>query len=105
MEELATLKSALPSVVMHSGALDPHSLFWTMYVPPATRAVWNWQSVVVAASATVAPETSAPAPATVVTTAVASARTCLYAFIRPPVSPSDSTFPSVESALSADGTG
>jgi hypothetical protein len=28
IEEFATVKSALPSVLMHSGALDPHSLFW-----------------------------------------------------------------------------
>jgi hypothetical protein len=30
IEELVTLKSAPPSVLMHSGAVEPHSLFWTV---------------------------------------------------------------------------
>src|SRR5215471_6276578 len=55
IDELATVKSALPSVVMHSGALEPHSLFCTMYVPPETDAVCDWQRVDVAACAPAVP--------------------------------------------------
>src|ERR1700722_5258659 len=61
MDELATVKSALPSVVMHSGALEPHSLFCTVYTPPPTAAGWAWQSWVVAAGAPPAPVASSPA--------------------------------------------
>ena len=50
IEELATVKSSLPSVVTHSEALESNSLFCTMYVPPDTDAVCSWQSVVVAAA-------------------------------------------------------
>src|SRR5215469_9644638 len=63
MDELATVKSALPSVVMHSGALEPHSLFCTVYAPPPTAAVCDWQSWVVAARAPPAPVASSPAAA------------------------------------------
>jgi hypothetical protein len=38
MAELATVKSAFPSVVTHSDALEFHSLFSTVYAPPATEA-------------------------------------------------------------------
>src|SRR5215469_3945762 len=61
MDELATVKSALPSVVMHSGALEPHSLFCTVYTPPLTAAVCDWQSWVVAARAPPDPVASSPA--------------------------------------------
>jgi hypothetical protein len=30
MEEFVTVKSVPPSVLMHSGALDPHSSFWAV---------------------------------------------------------------------------
>ncbi len=49
IDEFATVKSALPSVVMHSDALEPHSLFWMVYVPPDAEAVCELHSVVVAA--------------------------------------------------------
>ena len=45
------MKSALPSVVTHSEALESNSLFCTVYVPPDTGAVCSWQSVVAAAAA------------------------------------------------------
>src|ERR1700749_2192401 len=61
MDELATVKSALPSVVMHSGALEPHSLFCTVYTPPATAVVCDWQSWVVAARVPTDPVASRPA--------------------------------------------
>src|ERR1700722_5589228 len=61
MDELATVKSALPSVVMHSGALEPHSLFCAVYTPPPTAAVCDWQSWVVAARAAPDPVASSPA--------------------------------------------
>src|ERR1700691_4876046 len=38
MAELATVKSAFPSVDTHSDALEFHSLFSTVYAPPATEA-------------------------------------------------------------------
>ena len=49
IEECATRKSAFPSVVMHSGARDPHSLFWIWYAPPLTGRTWVRHSVVVVA--------------------------------------------------------
>src|ERR1700691_4247858 len=49
IEESATVKSSLPSVVAHSDALESYSLFCTMYVPPDTDAVCSWHSDVVAA--------------------------------------------------------
>jgi hypothetical protein len=30
IEELVTVKSAPPSVLMHSGAVEPHSSFWSV---------------------------------------------------------------------------
>ncbi len=39
IEELATVKSALPSVLTHSGALESNSLVCTMYEPPPTASV------------------------------------------------------------------
>src|ERR1700733_7197396 len=61
MDELATVKAACPSVVMPSGAPEPPSLFCTVYTPPPTAAVCDWQSWVVAARAPPAPVTSSPA--------------------------------------------
>src|SRR3954447_10115713 len=51
IEELATVKPALPSVLTHSGALESNSLFCTVYVPPDTGAVCCWHSDVVTAAA------------------------------------------------------
>src|ERR1700733_3698326 len=51
IDEFATVKSAFPSVVTHSGALEFHSLFCTVYAPPATAAVCELHKVVVAARA------------------------------------------------------
>jgi hypothetical protein len=67
MEELATVKSVPPSVVMHSAALEPHSLFCTVYVPPPAGAVCELHSVVLAASADGPVTASAVAPAVVST--------------------------------------
>src|SRR5690348_7100501 len=74
IEEFATVKSAPPSVVMHSGALDPHSLFWIVYVPPPADAVCELHSVLVAACE-LAGSTQAPAAARA--TAAARASACL----------------------------
>jgi hypothetical protein len=83
--ELATVKSALPSVVTHSDALESYSLFCTMYVPPATDAVCSWHSVDVAACAPVLPATTASPPPSVSTSAVRVARTgFLCRTLRPP---------------------
>ena len=49
IDELATVKSAFPSVFTHSEALEFHSLFSTVYAPPATEAVCELHRVVVAA--------------------------------------------------------
>src|ERR1700734_382030 len=85
MPEFATVKSALPSVVTHSDALESYSLFCTMYVPPPTDAVCSWHSVVVAACAPVLPTTEASAPPSVSTSAVTVARTAFLCLIRPPL--------------------
>src|ERR1700733_10710479 len=69
MPELATVKSAFPSVVMHSEAPEFHSLFCTMYAPPATGAVCSAQRLDVAARAWAAPAVSPPAAATATRTA------------------------------------
>jgi hypothetical protein len=45
---------------MHSAALEPHSLFCTVYTPPPTAAVCDWHSWVVAARALAGPATISP---------------------------------------------
>ena len=68
MAELATVKSAFPSVVTHSDALEFHSLFSTVYAPPATEAVCELHKLL-AAWAAVAVRESAAIAASIVTAA------------------------------------
>jgi hypothetical protein len=51
MDEFAIVKSAPPSVLAHSEALESYSLFCTMYVPEETEVVCSLHTVVVAALA------------------------------------------------------
>src|ERR1700685_3234669 len=71
MDELATVKSAFPSVVTHSDALEFHSLFSTVYAPPATAAVCELHRVVEAAWA--APELARVSEAVAASVAAATA--------------------------------
>jgi hypothetical protein len=74
MAEFATVKSAPPSVVMHSEALEFHSLFCTVYAPLDTGVVCVVpHSCVVAACAWVAVRVSAAVAATEAATAVSGA--------------------------------
>src|ERR1700722_10401478 len=80
MDVFATVKSAFPSVVTHSGALEFHSLFCTVYAPPATAAVWELHKVVVAACAGAAAKT--PDAASIATAARMGMSLCLESFTR-----------------------
>jgi hypothetical protein len=83
IEELATVKSAFPSVVTHSDALEFHSLFSTVYCPPATAAVCELHKVVVAAWAVAVAETASAAAAASIAEATASGlSTCVLTVMR-----------------------
>src|ERR1700721_1581300 len=81
MDVFATVKSAFPSVVTHSGALEFHSLFCTVYAPPATAAVCELHKVVVAACAG-APAAKTPEAASIATAARMGKSLCLVSFTR-----------------------
>src|SRR5258708_8545016 len=70
MAELATVKSAFPSVVTHSDALEFHSLFSTVYAPPATEAVCELHRVLAAWAAVAVRESAAIAASAVTATAI-----------------------------------
>src|SRR5216683_7159800 len=67
---------------MHSAALDPHSLFWMVYEPPAAEVVCELQSVVVAAWELTAGTTTATMPPAPKSTAAASVRACFGQVMR-----------------------
>src|SRR5580704_15890890 len=81
MDVFATVKSAFPSVVTHSDALEFHSLFCTVYAPPATAAVCELHKVVVAACAGAA-AAKTPDAATIATAARMGISLCLESFTR-----------------------
>ncbi len=81
MDVFATVKSAFPSVVTHSGALEFHSLFCTVYAPPATAAVCELHKVVVAACAGAA-AAKTPDAASIATAARMGMSLCLASFTR-----------------------
>src|SRR5207245_11525273 len=83
MAEFATVKSALPSVLTHSEALEFHSLFWTMYVPPPTEAVCELHSVVVAAWAAGPSAANTAGPPMAVSAATANGSMRLRPAFRP----------------------
>src|ERR1700691_4953586 len=70
MAELATVKSAFPSVATHSDALEFHSLFSTVYAPPATEAVCELHRVVAAWAAVAVRESAAIAASAVTAAAI-----------------------------------
>src|ERR1700733_7748710 len=82
MDVFATVKSAFPSVVTHSGALEFHSLFCTVYAPPATAAVCELHKVVVAACAGAAAAAKTPDAASIATGARMGTSLCLASFTR-----------------------
>jgi len=70
MAELATVKSAFPSVETHSDALEFHSLFSTVYAPPATAAVCELHRVLAAWAAVAVRESAAIAASAVTAAAI-----------------------------------